>query len=43
MRTCMGMYVFVVSRETLMRVVWEGKEGVIVKWCAHTGTEKEHE
>lgn len=41
--TCMGMCVFIVSRETVMRTVWEGEEGVIVKWRAYTGTEREHE
>lgn len=41
--TCMSMCVFIVSRETVMRAVWEGEEGVIVKWRAHTGTEREHE
>lgn len=40
---CMSMCVFIVSRETVMGAVWEGEEGVIVKWRAHTGTEREDE
>lgn len=38
-----GHVLFIVSGETVMRAVWEEEKWVIVKWRAHTGTEREHE